>query len=130
MTKKLLPYQSLMSQCIWIWNLPFLKNFWVIYLVGSASYISVTPFIAQIFFCLIYRLHGTQNDRLEPTVSAQKSVLKNIDRVPRYQPKCVQNRVAKPNLHIFQHFGLYLRTRCIFFKTDFCVETVSSSRSF
>ena len=52
-----------------------------------------------------YRLHGTQNDRLEPTVSTQKSVLKNFKRVRRYEQKCVQIQVAKPNLHIFGHFG-------------------------
>ena len=34
-----------------------------------------------------YRVHGTQNDRLEPTVSTQKSVLKNMQRVLRYWPK-------------------------------------------
>ena len=31
-----------------------------------------------------YRVHGTQNDRLEPRVSMQKLVLKNMQRVPRY----------------------------------------------
>ena len=31
-----------------------------------------------------YRVHGTQNDRLEPTVSTQKSILKNMHRVLRY----------------------------------------------
>ena len=34
-----------------------------------------------------YRVHGTQNDRLEPTVSTQKSVLKNMHRVQRYWEK-------------------------------------------
>ena len=28
--------------------------------------------------CSLYRVHGTQNDRLELTVSAQKLVLKNM----------------------------------------------------
>ena len=31
-----------------------------------------------------YGVYGIQNDRLEPTVSTQKSVLKNMHRVPRY----------------------------------------------
>ena len=31
-----------------------------------------------------YRVHGTQNDQLEPRVSTQISVLKNMHRVPRY----------------------------------------------
>ena len=36
-----------------------------------------------------YMVHGTQNDRLEPSVSTQKSVLKNIHRVLRYWQKCI-----------------------------------------
>ena len=47
-----------------------------------------------------YRLHGTQNDRLELTVSTQKSVLKNMHRVQRYYTICAEIQVAKPNLHI------------------------------
>ena len=92
------------------------------------TYISVTPY--SITQKKIVRLHGTQNDQLEPTIPTQKSVLKNIDRVPRYQPKCVWIQVNKPNLHMIKHFGSFLSTRWIFFKTDFCVETMSSSRSF
>ena len=34
-----------------------------------------------------YRVHGTQNDRLELTVSTQKSVLKNMHWVQRYHQK-------------------------------------------
>ena len=45
------------------------------------------PFIIQKYFFHVYRVHGTQNDRLELTVSTQKSVLKNMHRVPRYWPK-------------------------------------------
>ena len=74
-------------------------------------------------------VHGTQIDQLELAVSTQKSVLKNIHRVPRYEPKCAKIWVTKLNQHILQRFGQYLGTRSIFFKTDFCVETVSSSRS-
>ena len=92
--------------------------------------ISTTSFITQKNFRYVYRVHCTQNDRLEPTVSTQKSVLKNFNRVRRYEQKCVQIQVAKPNLNIFGYFGWFLRNRCVFFKTDFCVETVSSSRSF
>ena len=76
-------------------------------------------------FCSVYRVHGAQNDGLELTVSVQKSVLKNIHRVPRYEQKSVKIQDTKPNLHIFGHFGRFLRTQCIFFQTDFCVETVS-----
>ena len=37
-----------------------------------------------------YRVHGTQNDRLEPTVPTQKSILKNMHRVLRYLQKCAR----------------------------------------
>ena len=76
-----------------------------------------------------YRVHGIQNDRLELTVSTQKTVLKNMHRVLRYWSKCAKIQVAKPNLHILRRFGQYIRTQCIFFKTVFCVETVRLSRS-
>ena len=38
-----------------------------------------------------YRVHGTQNDRLESRVSMQKSVWKNMHRVLRYWQKCIQH---------------------------------------
>ena len=79
--------------------------------------------------CSDYGVHGIQIERLGLTVPTQKSVLKNMHRVPRYYQKSVQNRPSKPNQQNLTHFGRYLRTRDIFFKTDFCVETVSSSRS-
>ena len=37
-----------------------------------------------------YRVHGTQNDRLELTVSTQKLVLKNMHRVRRYWQKSLK----------------------------------------
>ena len=37
-----------------------------------------------------YRVHGIQIDRLELTVSMQKSVLKYMHRVLIYWPKCVK----------------------------------------
>ena len=37
--------------------------------------------------CSVYKVYGTQNDRLELTVSTQKSILKNMQRVLRYGPK-------------------------------------------
>merc|ERR1712243_451325 len=76
-----------------------------------------------------YRVHGIQIDRLGLTVSTQKSVLKNMHRVPRYYQKSVENRPSKPNQQNLTHFGRYLGTQCIFFKPDFCFETVSPSRS-
>ena len=89
-----------------------------------------SPFISPKKNSSDYRVHGTQNDRLESRVSTQKLVFKNMHWVLRYWPKCAQIQVAKPNLHILRHFGQYLRTWYVFFKTDFCIETVSSSRSF
>ena len=79
--------------------------------------------------CSHYGVHGIQIDRLGLTVPTQKSVLKNMYRVPRYYQKSAQNRSTKPNQQKLTHFGWYLRTRCIFFKTDFCIEIVSLSRS-
>ena len=46
-----------------------------------------SPFISPKKNSSDYRVHGTQNDQLEPRVSTQKSVLKNIHRVPRYWQK-------------------------------------------
>ena len=89
-----------------------------------------SPFISPKKNSSDYRVHGTQNDRLESRVSTQKSVFKNMHRVPRYLAKRPKNQVAKPNLHNFGCFCQYLGTRCIFFKTDFCVETLGSSWSF
>ena len=79
--------------------------------------------------CSDYGVHGIQIDRLGLTISTQKSVLKNMHRVPRYYQKSAQSWPSKPNQQNLTHFGRYLGTRCIFFKTDFCIETVSLSRS-
>ena len=106
------------------------KRFFRSYLLFFDRQICLDPFITQKKICSVYGLHGTQNDRLELTVSTQKTVSKKTHRVPRYWPKCAKIQVAKPNLIILRHFGQYLGTRCVFFKTVFCVETLSSSRSF
>ena len=74
-----------------------------------------------------HRVPGTKNNRLDPTVSTQKSVLKNMHRVPSYYKKTVQNQHSKPNRQNLTHFRLYLGTWCIFFKTDFCIETSTPS---
>ena len=42
------------------------------------------PFISPKKNSFDYGVYGIQNDQLEPTVSTQKSVLKNMHRVPRY----------------------------------------------
>ena len=58
------------------------------------------PLYDSKFFCSVYRVHGTQNDGHELTVSTQKSVLKNIHVDLRYEQKYVKIEDAKPNLHI------------------------------
>ena len=78
--------------------------------------------------CSDYGVHGIQIDRLGLTISTQKSVLKNVHRVQRYYQKSVQNRPSKPNQQNLTRFSRYLETRCIFFKTIFCIATVSPSR--
>ena len=90
---------------------------------------ALPPYISEKKISLDYRVHGIQIDRLGLTVSTQKSVLKNMQPVPRYHQKSVKNWPSKPNQQNLTHFGRYLGTRCIFFKTDFCIETVSLSRS-
>ena len=87
------------------------------------------PFISEKKNCSDYRVHGIQIDRLGLTVSTQKSVLKNMQPVPRYHQKSVKNWPSKPNQQNLTHFGCYLWPRCTFFKIVFCVETVSPSRS-
>ena len=118
--------------CFYIYKLggKLKKRFFWSYLLFFYRQIFLDPFITQKKICSVYGLHGTQNDRLELTVSTQKTVSKKTHRVPRYWPKCAKIEVAKPNLIILRLFGQYLGTRCVFFKTVFCVETVSSSRSF
>ena len=68
-----------------------------------------TPFITQKHFCSVYRVHGTQNDRLELTVSKQKSVLKNMYRIfciflksrtPQLKPLKIENFNDFPKLNI------------------------------
>ena len=60
------------------------KRFFWSYLLFFDRQICLDPFISQKKNFSVYGLHGTQNDRLELTVSTQKSVLKNIHLVPRY----------------------------------------------
>ena len=66
------------------------KRFFWSYLLFFDRQICVDPFISQKNFCSVYGLHGTQNDRLELTVSTQKTVLKKTHRVPRYWPKSLK----------------------------------------
>ena len=50
--------------------------------------------------------------------------------VPPIITQGAKDRGLNRYLHIFGHFGQYLRTRCIFVDTDFWVETMNSSWSF
>ena len=124
------PYEIKLCYCIKKQDPKRKIGFLIFYLPHFSLKKFLDPFISQKKNSSDYRLHGTQNDRLELTVSTQKSVLKNMHWGLRYWPKRAQIEVAKPNLHILRHFGQYLRTRYVFFKTDFCIETVGSSRSF
>ena len=46
--------------------------------------ILTAPFITQKKNCSVYKVYGTQNDQLELTISTQKLVLKNMQRVPDF----------------------------------------------
>ena len=90
--------------------------------------ILTAPFITQKKIRSVYKVHGTQNNRLELTVSTQQSVLKNLHRVPRYwqkHPKLCRFGLAT---WFLGRFAKYLGTRCIFLKPDFCVETLTLRR--
>ena len=102
----------------------------VIYLTMSAVVLYYWFGNILYYILYVYRVHYTQNDRLEITISTQKSVWKNMLRIPRYWSKCVKIWGFGLADQIPTHLYQYLRIRCIFFKTDCCVETVSSSRSF
>ena len=62
------------------------------------------PFISQNKNSSDYRLHGTQNNQIELTVSMQKLVLKNMHQVQIYLSEYANIQGAKPNLHILRHF--------------------------
>ena len=77
-------------------------------------------------FRSIYGVHGTLFDRLGLTVSTQKSVLKKKHRVMRYCPKYVTIMLKKS---IFDTYKAISLNSLHLFKADWCVETVSPSRS-
>ena len=118
--------------CFYIYKLggKLKKRFFWSYLLFFDRQVCVDPFISQKKNGSVYELHGTQNNRLELTVSTQKTVLKKTHRVPRYWPKSLKIMRFGLATSILAHFGQYLGTWCVFFEIVFCVETVSSSRSF
>ena len=81
-------------------------------------------------FCSICDFYCTQNDRLDLTVSTQKSVWKTNHPGLRYLQKCVSTWQTKPNHEPILIFLKYLGSDWVVFQTDFCVETVCSRRSF
>ena len=56
-----------------------------------------TTVVVLVFFQSVCGFYGTQNDCLNLTVSAQKSVLKTEQRGLRYLQKCFETGRAKPN---------------------------------
>ena len=87
----------------------------------SCFYIPYHLYITSYHITSVYRVYGTQNNQLELMVSIQKSVLKNMHRFPRYRPKCIKFCWFGLEGQISTLFCLYLGTRCIFFKTNFCI---------
>ena len=81
-------------------------------------------------FYSVCTFYYTQNNRLDLTVSTQKSVLKTNHPGPRNSQKCFLTWHAKPNRQPIMVFLKYLRTDWVIFQTDFCVETVCSGRLF
>ena len=80
-------------------------------------------------FSSVYGVHGTLFDRLGLTVLTHHSDLKKKQWVQRYRRISAKNCLFEQNAQILTYFGQYLMTRYFFFRTDFCVEIVSSSRS-
>ena len=72
----------------------------------------------------------TQNDRLDPMVSMQKSVWKTDHSGLRYLRKPKMGLQFGLACHVEKHFCKYLGPGWSIFQTDFCIETMGSSRSF
>ena len=56
--------------------------------LASSKMAQTTLYVKK--YCSDYMVYGIQIDQLGLMVSTQKSVLKNMHRVPKYQPKCVK----------------------------------------
>ena len=70
----------------------------------------------------VYKVYGTQNDRLKLTVSTQKSVLKNMQRVPRYRPKYAKFCWFGLEGDFLHFFGNILGLGAYFFKPIFALK--------
>ena len=121
--------------CHWLpvaWQVICFLTFpiWNLLKFAKTCFISLVVVRLVLFFVSIHRLYYTQNVQFELKVSMQKSGWKNMPRSLSNLSKCDKFWLAKLNLHFSTQFGRYLRPRCIFFKTDFCIELLSSSRTF
>ena len=83
-----------------------------------------------IFKNSVCTFYCTQNDRLDPTVSMQKSVWKSDHRRLRNLQNYFSTWHAKPNHNLILFFLNYLGLGWSVFQTNFCIETVGSRRSF
>ena len=77
------PYEIKLYYCIKKQDLKRKIGFLIFYRPHFSLKKILDPFIGQKNNSSDYRLHDTQNDRLDPTVSTQKSVLKKMYRVLR-----------------------------------------------
>ena len=122
--------QEICHSNVWTNKLPRISEFsyfiflWKIHIENGSA-----PYISEKKKSLDYRVHCIQIDRLGLTVSTQKTILKNMHRGQRKRPKCVKFCWFGLEGQFLTLFWWYLGTRCIFFKTDFSIETVSLSRS-
>ena len=84
----------------------------------------------RIFKNSVCTFYCTQNDRLNPTVSMQKSVWKTDHPRPRYLWKNKIGLRFGLACHVKKHFCKYIGPGWSVFQTDFCIETVGLRRSF
>ena len=66
------------------------KKFQLSWWFGRPPQETPQPFIMQEENFSVKRIHYTQNDQLDLTVSIKKSVLKNMHRILRYLSKCIK----------------------------------------
>ena len=101
------PYEIKLYYCIKKQDPKRKIGFLIFYLPHFSLKKFLDPFISQKKNSSDYRLHGTQNDRLELTVSTQKSVLKNICQNLGRQTKPAYFEtfwpISQDSVHIFQN---------------------------
>ena len=85
---------------------------------------------SQHLYGSVCTFYCTQNDRLNLTVSTQKSVWKTTHPGLRYLRKPIFGWRFGLVRRVKIHFCKYLSPEWLVFQTDFCVETVRLRRSF